>query len=96
MEWEKYDPQWLVDLAVQQAPAETWLHDALRACTNCLQWDEQTIYFVDRMEGKFLRNIVLVWPLKGKIVLDLLADGRIGALSFFVMAFGEDSFEPSH
>lgn len=73
-----YDPTWLVELAVTNFPAETWLHDALRQCTTCVEDLGDFVTFVDRMQGKFQQNIVLFSPEKGKVVLDLLEDGRIG------------------
>ncbi len=72
-----YDPTWLVELAVANFPAETWLHDALRRCTSSVEDLDNSVTFVDRMEGRFQQNIVLFSPSRGKIVLDLLQDGRI-------------------
>ena len=87
--WADYDPTWLVELARAQHPEESWLHTALAACTRCLQEDAETSYFVDRMEGHFARNVILSWPERGKIVLDILTDGRVGGMSIFSLAFAE-------
>ena len=92
MEWEDFDPGWLIKLAAAQAPKEIWLQEALAKCTRQLRVDENTIYFVDRMEGRFFRNIVLFWPEHGKVVLDLLEDGRIGGMSLFTMAFDHSQY----
>ena len=95
MEWQDYDPSWLVDLAVQQQPTLTWLHDALRACTKAQiergdsdDWGD-IIYFVDRMEGKFWTNVILVAAeRRKKIVLDILQDSRVGSISFMPLRVG--------
>src|SRR5512140_2846130 len=41
-----YDPSWLVGLAQEQMPDETWLHAALARCTQA-SGDLPCIYFVD-------------------------------------------------
>lgn len=95
MTWEPFDPTILILLAKQQYPDEAALHEALSCCTSAELIDDGSpegggLYFVDRMEGTFKQNVVLFWPMKGKIVLDLLEDGRIGGMSVIRMAFGED------
>ena len=83
--WHAYNPQWLIDLAKQQKPDLSWLHEALEKCTSCegdpdnLAYD--ALYFVDRMDGKFKTNVILFSPEHGKIVLDILEDGRVGSIS---------------
>ena len=74
-----YDPAWLVALARQQYPEEPWLAAALESCTKCSR-EGSVVYFVDRMEGKFKQNVFLFSADQGKVVLDLLEDGRIGAM----------------
>lgn len=86
MEWKEYDPSWLVSLAEQQLPTEPWLQDALRACVKAAH-DGTIVYFVDRMEGKFKQNITLFSSERGDVVLDLLQDGRIGALEILGSPF---------
>lgn len=84
MAFAPYDPSWLVELALQQYPEEPWLHDALRACTQSepvSEFPDDGIYFIDRMEGEFWQNVILVCPVRGKIVLDILTDRRVGGLS---------------
>ncbi len=82
--WKSYDPQWLVDLAMEQVPSETELHDALRNCTK-IRGD----YFVDSSrpnkpgsEWQFDRNVTLDHPELGYIVLDILKDGRVGGIEY--------------
>lgn len=75
-----YDPSWLVNLAIQQFPTESKLHEALRACTSA-SVDGEVTYFVDRMEGKFAFNVTLFSAERGRVVLDVLKDGRIGGFS---------------
>jgi hypothetical protein len=45
--WQPYDPRWLVELARVQLPEETWLPDALAACTRFRRRSDAYIYFVD-------------------------------------------------
>jgi hypothetical protein len=82
-DWHDYDPAWLVELARVQYPGEPWLQDALSRCTRFIRDSEHLYYFVDRMEGKFKANIELYSPENGKIILDLLKDGRIGAMEIY-------------
>jgi len=62
MSAQKYDPTWLVALAEQQLPSELWLHTALAACVEAAFDEESVITFVDRLEGKFDRNVHFVLP----------------------------------
>ncbi|MCC6954717.1 MAG: hypothetical protein IT290_11410 [Deltaproteobacteria bacterium] len=93
MEAAKYDPRWLVELALQQFPGEPWLAAALEKCTTIVDRDGEILFFVDRMEGKFKQNVNLLDPTKGRVVLDLLVDGRVGALEILGTPFAPDSFE---
>ena len=93
MEWQPYDPGWLVEQALNQKPELTELHEALRTCTKAQIDNEQpaeygpVIYFVDRMEGQFRTNIILMSPEHGrKVVLDILEDGRVGSIAFIPVA----------
>lgn len=86
--WREYDPQWLVELAVARFPHETAFHDALRKCTRCIDQDE-VVFFVDRMEGKFAYNVVMITPDKGKLVLDVLKDGRVASLEILPVSAQE-------
>lgn len=91
--WNPYDPSWLVKLAQERHPEELWLHEALNRCTQCLVEFEQYYYFVDRMEGKFAFNVVLYSEQHGKVVLDILEDGRVGSMEIFAYPFPEDEPE---
>lgn len=82
MDWREYDPTWLVELAKQQYPTEAWFHESLAGITKALNESEDVLYFVDRMEGKFLQNVTLFSPEHGRIVVDVLRDRRIGGLEF--------------
>jgi hypothetical protein len=90
MAFQSYDPTWLVELAKAQFPNETWLHAALAACIRAEPIDpdrEEGLYFIDRMEGKFWQNVILVSHTRGKIVLDILKDKRVGGMSFIKLPF---------
>jgi hypothetical protein len=79
-----YDPSWLVELAKAQFPNDSWLHEALIACTHAEPIPDdpdEGVYFIDRMEGEFWQNVILVHPEKGRIILDILKDKRVGAMS---------------
>jgi len=85
LRWQPYDPTWLVDLAKEQYPEQTWLHQALARCTKCLQESRAYIYFVSQerpnqpgSEWQFKRNVPLDSKKEGPLVLDVLEDGRIG------------------
>lgn len=85
-----YDPAWLVQLAKAQYPEAPWLQTALKSCTVIVEMEtepEYTILFIDRMVGKFRENVVLIDPKRGRIVLDILTDGRVGGLSILEMPY---------
>ena len=89
MKWEPYDPEWLVDLALRQRPADSWLADALRACTTCSTESDAYIHFVDPVrpnepgsEWQHEACIILDDPEHGEVVLDILKNHRIGGAEF--------------
>ena len=47
MQWEPYDPTWLVVLAREQHPDLAWLPEALAACSGCCRESAAYIHFVD-------------------------------------------------
>jgi hypothetical protein len=84
-----YNPDWLVQAAKKQFPDKTWLAEALSKCTNIVIQDPQDIYFVDPenpnipgSQWQFDENIILEDTEKGDIVLDILKNGRVGAIEF--------------
>lgn len=91
--WTSFDPHWLVELAEAQKPEIPWLAEALRQCVKAQISNDinGSVYFVDRMEGKFSSNIILLSKNHGKVVLDILKDGRVGGYSIIEMGFEESS-----
>ena len=89
VDWEAYDPSWVAELAREQHPDEPPLAEALSACTRA-RWESRAyVYFVDSRrpnqpgsEWQFDRNVTLQDPKRGRIVVDLLKDGRVGGLEF--------------
>jgi len=87
VEWERYDPSWLVRLKEVQEPSRPWLARALQACTKC-RWESRAyVHFVNPSnankpgaEWQLRENIVLDDPAEGELVLDILKDGRVGGL----------------
>ena len=89
MNWEPYDPTWLVDLARESCPDEPWLVAALRHCTRAARESRAYLHFVDPAnpnapgsEWQFVDNILLEHPTEGDIVLDILTDRRVGGVEF--------------
>ncbi len=89
MEWQDYDPEWLVQLAEQQRPYERWLPDALRKCTRFYSETETYYYFVTNekanqagSEWQFDYNITLRDSQHGVIILDVLKGNLIGGFEF--------------
>lgn len=79
-----YDPTWLVDLAKKEYPEEEWLHEALEKCTKKISVDDDPamIYFVHPRipsHGWEYKESIS-FESSGTIVIDVLVDGRIGAI----------------
>lgn len=92
MAFTKYDPTWLVELAKRQFPELDWLSAALEVCTEAERTEDgygQVVIFVDRMEGKFRENIILIEPKVGRIALDILIDSRVAGYSVIEMPFAK-------
>ena len=89
MNWEPYDPSWLVRLARAQEPDESWLPLALSHCTSCCWRGRAYVYFVDPSNAnepgadwQFKENIALYDASEGELLLDILRDGRVGGIEF--------------
>jgi hypothetical protein len=89
MIWEPYDPGWLVNLAKEQLPEESWLPDAIAKCTQCLRESEAYIYFVDAenpnkpgSDWQYSTCLELTSPTEGWLVLDILKERRVGGIEF--------------
>lgn len=90
VEWQPYDPSWLISLAKEQHPEETWLVEALAVCTRAKLKGDVSIYFVDAAnankpgsEWQFERNILLDSPTEGPVILDVLKGQKIGGVEFY-------------
>ncbi len=88
-DWKSYDPTWLVELAREQLPEETWLPAALAACTMASQESAAYIHFVKRedsdepgSEWEVQTDFSLKHPTEGELVLDVLDGHRIGGVEF--------------
>jgi hypothetical protein len=82
--WQSFDPSWLVELAREQHPDDKALHAALAECRQA-QVQPAYIRFVSgarpNQRGsawQFGRNVALLDPLYGEVILEVLKDGRIG------------------
>jgi hypothetical protein len=89
MNWESYDPTWLVELAQETCPDVPWLAAALRHCTRAARESRAYLHFVDPAnanvpgsEWQLVENIVLDHPTEGSIVLDILTNRRVGGVEF--------------
>ena len=93
VQWEQYDPAWLVLLAREQLPERPELAAALEECVVCKK-RAKYVYFVDAANGnqlgaqwQFRENVWLDDPVKGRLVLDVLQDGRVGGVEFYDQLF---------
>ncbi len=93
MNWQPYDPTWLVKLATEQYPNDLWVAHSLSECTKFLSTDSDYIYFIDPgisddpdSEWGFERNVVLK-QIDGlvfrEVILDVLNNHKIGGLEIF-------------
>jgi hypothetical protein len=89
MQWQPYDPGWLVALARESRPDEPWLAEALAKCTRAAEESRAYVYFVDPAhpsepgsEWQFEENILLEHPREGDLVLDILRGRRVGGVEF--------------
>lgn len=89
MDWQPYDPAWLVELAREQLPDEPWLADALARCTRAAESGHAYLYFVDPAdanqpgaEWQFEENLTLEHRHEGALILDILAGQRVGGVEF--------------
>lgn len=86
---ESYDPTWALELAREQFPGDSRLHQALAACTRVHHYCScgcGTPYFVDLSEeeageaSEFGMRIVLRRPDGSPVAVDLLPDGRVACI----------------
>ena len=89
MDWQLYDPTWLVRLAEEQKPEESWLPEALRKCIIYSKESVAYYHFVSPMNAnksgadwQFKTNIYLNSKTEGWIVLDILEGNRVGGVEF--------------
>lgn len=87
MEWESYDPAWLVEWVRANRPDLPWLPDALARCTRAA-WDGRAyLCFVDPADAnqpgsawQWEGNVTLERTPEGTLVLDLIAGRRVGGM----------------
>jgi len=82
--WKKYDPSWLLELALKQYPEDTTLHNSIKKCTRI-----RGNHFVNASnpnqpgsEWQFERSVTLIHPEMDDIILDVLKDGRVGSIEY--------------
>ena len=90
MDWKPYDPAWLADWVRAHRPDVPWLADALARCTRAAWGGRVYLYFVDPAdanqpgsEWQIADNVRLEHPKEGTLVLDILADRRVGGIEFW-------------
>ena len=89
MDWTPYDPSWLVAWLRANRPELTALADALARCTRAAEGGRAYLYFVDPAAAnqpgagwQMGESVTLEHPREGTLVLDVLADGRVGGIEF--------------
>lgn len=89
MDWEPYDPTWLVEWVRENVPGEPWLANALARCTHAAWGGRAYLYFVDPSnanqpgaEWQIETSRTLDHPKEGTLVLDVLTGRRIGGIEF--------------
>lgn len=91
MEWEPYDPSWLVDWLREHRPSEPELASAAAVCTRAIPEDPNCVYlrFVDTTDAnkpggdwQWDTNILLEGTPRGLVLLVMLEGGRIGGIEF--------------
>jgi hypothetical protein len=82
--WIPYEPDWLIALAINQLPDESWLPAALAQCTQGCWESRFYIHFVDAAgsDWQFNRNLELNDLVEGPLILDVLVGDRIGGIEF--------------
>jgi hypothetical protein len=90
---KRYDPTALIALA-RAAGAEPWVLDALSRCTTAVSVSSAVVHFVNPenpnqsgSEWQFRENVVLDTD-QGDVVLDIMKDGRVGAVEFVARLLG--------
>jgi hypothetical protein len=89
MDWKPYDPAWLVEWIRARQPELAWVAAALARCTRAVEDGRAYVYFVDPAAPnepgsawQFAENVTIEHPREGTLVLDILADRRVGGIEF--------------
>jgi hypothetical protein len=89
MDWQPYDPTWLVEWVRANRPDVAWVADALARCTRAAAGGRAYLYFADPADAnqpgaawQIAENVTLEHPDEGTLVLDVLLDRRIGGIEF--------------
>jgi hypothetical protein len=87
--WEKYNPDWLVQLAIDQIPESIEIIESLRSTKKASQDSQAYIYFVDGTnpnqsdsEWQFEENVILEDKKLGTIELKILKNNQVGGIEF--------------
>ncbi|GEM_PF-1632004 len=74
VDWEPYDPHWLVQIAREQLPEERWLPAALSICTICQRKSETRVEFIN---GSGLKKTGGTQPPNGNLILSHPSGGEL-------------------
>lgn len=94
MNWETYDPTWLVELARSTRPDIPWLPTALARCTKCCRTSRAYVHFVNpdrankpESDWQFREHLYLHDPIEGNLIVDVLEGRKIGGIEFYDRLF---------
>ena len=86
---EGFDPKMLIEAALRQATALTWLPEALANC-GVGTWESRAyVHYVEDADKskpgspwQFEKSVVLSHESLGMVVLDVLSEDRLGGIEF--------------
>jgi hypothetical protein len=94
---QPFDPRELIDAARREYPEQPWIAEALSHCTEAFSVSRWMVHFVDPAKPnepgsawQFRENVTLESPADGDIVLDILKDGRVGAIEYLGRLLGHE------
>ena len=89
MDWQPYDPTWLVQWVREDGPQMAWLADALARCTRAASGGPAYLYFADPVdagqpdaEWQLEETVRLDRTPQGTLLLDILVGRRVGGIEF--------------
>ena len=86
---QPFDPRTFIDAARREYPDQPWIAEALGQCSAAFSASKCIVHFVDPARPnkpgsawQIRENIVLESTADGAVVLDILEDGRVGAIEY--------------